>query len=359
MQPNLIQPQNPARSAGAARKRAGILLFFALAAAGLFWAKWQPYFYKALTAAREHSIGKSILQDASSSIPAPSWEAAWSYSVTYFLAVWKALLVATILASLVQVLIPRDWISRVLGSPRFASTWRGGLLSLPGMMCTCCAAPIVAGLRKCSSSVGAAAAFWFGNTALNPAVLVFMFFVLGWKFTLLRFVLGAVLVFGVTTLANRLAKNQPALEPLPTPLKQAAQPDDGSFLGRWIKAFGKMAFSMTPLYILTVMALGASRAWLFPTLDVNLADNFWLIVAMSIAGTLFVIPTAAEIPIMQSVIAMGLGSGTAAALMITLPVISLPSILMVRRAFPAKVLAFLAGSVVALGIVAGLIGSFF
>ncbi|MFM1652108.1 permease [Brevibacillus sp. B_LB10_24] len=359
MQPNLTQDQHPARSAWTARTWAGILLFFALAAAGLFWAKWQPYFYKTLTAAKEHSIGKSILLDGSSGIPAPSWEAAWSYSVTYFLAVWKALLVAAILASLVQVLIPRDWISRLLGSTRFASTLRGGLLSLPGMMCTCCAAPIVSGLRKCSSSVGSAAAFWFGNTALNPAVLIFMFFVLGWKFTLLRFVLGVVLVFGVTTLANRLAKDQSVAEPLPTSFQPEALPDEGSFLTRWLKALGKMVFSMTPLYILTVLALGAARAWLFPAMDVNLADSFWLIVVMAVAGTLFVIPTAAEIPIVQSMIAMGLGTGPAAALMITLPVISLPSILLVRKAFPAKVLAFFAVSVIVLGIVAGLIGSLF
>jgi uncharacterized protein len=353
MQPSVVQ------SSSINRKWTGIILFLIVTAAGLFWAKWQPYFQKVFVVAESHSIGKSILTGSAASIPAPSWQAAWGYSVSYFLAIWKAMLVATVLASLVQVLIPRDWIQRVLGKSGFVSTFRGGLLSLPGMMCTCCAAPIVVGLRKCSSSVGAAAAFWFGNTALNPAVLIFMFFVLGWEFTLLRFVLALVLVFGVSYLANRLAHNETVTvdeEFFAGP--QSAKPVVGqSFFTKWLHTFGKLLFSISPLYIVTVLLLGAVRAWLFPAVGVEMANSFWLIVGMAIAGTLFVIPTAAEIPIMQAMIAMGLGNGPAAALMITLPVISLPSILIVRKAFPRKVLAFLVGSVVVLGIVSGLIGT--
>ena len=72
------------------------------------------------------------------------------------------------------------------------------------MMCTCCAAPVVVGLRARQASPGAAIAFWFGNTILNPATLVFMGFVLGWNWTALRLALGILMVFGVGFLANRL-----------------------------------------------------------------------------------------------------------------------------------------------------------
>lgn len=351
MQTTLVPSVSPRR------KWFGILLFLSVAIIGLFWAKWQPYFHKVFTAAEKHSIGKSILTGSSSSIPAPSWDAALNYSMTYFLAVWKALLVAAVLASLIQVLIPRNWIERVLGKSGFLSTVNGGLLSLPGMMCTCCAAPIVAGLRKCSSSVGAAAAFWFGNTAINPAVLIFMFFVLGWKFTLLRFALGMILVFGVSYLAQRFfAKGEMVDSSVVTPEPADHAMEGKSFPVRWTYTFGKLVLTIAPLYIVTVLVLGAARAWLFPSVGVEMANSFWLIIGLAIAGTLFVIPTAAEIPIAQAIIAMGLGNGPAAALMITLPVISLPSILIVRKAFPAKVLVFFAGSVMILGMIAGFIG---
>ena len=52
------------------------------------------------------------------------------------------------------------------------------------MMCTCCAAPVAAGMRKQQVSMGGALAFWMGNPLLNPATLVFMGFVLGWQFAL-------------------------------------------------------------------------------------------------------------------------------------------------------------------------------
>jgi uncharacterized membrane protein YraQ (UPF0718 family) len=62
--------------------------------------------------------------------------------------------------------------------------------------CTCCAAPVVVGLRARQASPGGAIAFWFGNTILNPAALAFMGFVLGWNWTALRLLLGILMVFG-------------------------------------------------------------------------------------------------------------------------------------------------------------------
>ena len=95
-----------------------------------------------------------------------------------------------LLGSAVQALIPPQWVARALGRTDFSSVVKGGLLSLPGMMCTCCAAPVVAGLRARQAAPGAAIAFWLGNTVLNPATLIFMGFVLGWQWMGLRLALG-------------------------------------------------------------------------------------------------------------------------------------------------------------------------
>ena len=161
--------------------------FFLVVIAGLWYVKWQPYYGKAFTAAETHSIGKSILAQAD----ANPWQAALDYAMIYFLAVWKAAVLGVILGSLIQVLIPRDWLLRTLGQSRFRGTLLGTLFSLPGMMCTCCAAPVAAGMRRQQVSMGGALAFWMGNPLLNPATLVFMGFVLGWGFA--AFVLAAAL----------------------------------------------------------------------------------------------------------------------------------------------------------------------
>ena len=39
----------------------GLVAFFVIGAAGLYWAKWDPYFHKTLTVAGTHKLGTSIL----------------------------------------------------------------------------------------------------------------------------------------------------------------------------------------------------------------------------------------------------------------------------------------------------------
>jgi uncharacterized protein len=332
-----------------------VLIFILVTAIGLAYVKWVPYYHKADLARTTHSIGESILGDKPVSA---SWQSAWDYAVVYFQSVWKAAVLGILLGSLIQVLLPTNWLIKVLGKTSFGSTAVAGLASLPGMMCTCCAAPVAVGLRKKKASVGASLAFWMGNPTLNPATLVFMTFVLSWKFTVLRLIFGILIVFGISYLANRFSPKVDS-EELNKMMEDAEQEETGPFLSRWAKSMGMMIVYIVPAYILSVLVLGAARAWLFPTMSVEMTNGIIAIILFAIAGMLFVIPTAAEIPIIQTFLAFGLGGGPAAALLVTLPSISLPSMIMVGKTFPTKVLLFVAGSVVVLGILCGLVGMYF
>ncbi|SDP28978.1 Predicted permease [Paenibacillus sp. yr247] len=52
----------------------------------------------------------------------------------------------------------------------------------------------------------------------------------------------------------------------------------------------------------------------------------------------------------------GLGTGPAAALLLTLPSVSLPSLLMISKSFLKKIILFVTVSVVGLGILSGIVG---
>lgn len=125
-----------AGNAPANRKRwiVGGIIFLVVAIVGLFWAKWNPYFHKAFTAAASHSIGSSVVSGNHAAAPDPSWAAAWHFSIGYFKSIWHAFIVGIVLASLVQVLLPRNWIQRVLGKTSYGSTLVAGVAALPGMM---------------------------------------------------------------------------------------------------------------------------------------------------------------------------------------------------------------------------------
>lgn len=331
-------------------------VFLLLAVAGLFYVKWHPYYGRAFVAASQHAIGHSILMGDAASPPAPSWNAALGYALAYGKAIWQAMLLGLLLGSGIQALLPVNWVQRVLGGRGFGSVLAGGLLAVPGMMCTCCAAPVVVGLRKHQASPGAAVAFWLGNTVLNPATLIFTGFVLGWHWTLLRLLLGVPMVFGLGYLANRMAGpgsppvivSSPA-EPEPHSLAEVGQ--------RWTRIFLRMTVRLIPEYVVIVLLLGAVRAWMFPHIGPAIGDQWFWIVALALAGMLFVIPTAGEVPIVQAMLALGLGGGPAAALLITLPPVSLPSLAMLGGSFPVRLLVAIAVAVVGFGIVGGAIAS--
>ncbi|EPJ5822335.1 permease [Pluralibacter gergoviae] len=314
-------------------------LFFLVVIVGLWYVKWQPYYGKAFTAADTHSIGKSIIANAADN----PWRAALDYAIVYFLAVWKAAVLGVLLGSLIQVLIPRDWLLRTLGQPRFRGTLLGTLFSLPGMMCTCCAAPVAAGMRRQQVSMGGALAFWLGNPLLNPATLVFMGFVLGWQFTLIRLAAGLATVLIVASLVQRWVKEPPRAQVVPDIAPEA---DNRPFLLRWGSALWTLFWNTIPVYIIAVLILGAARVWLFPHADGAVGNTLFWVIAMAIAGCLFVIPTAAEIPIVQTMMAAGMGVAPALALLIALPALSVPSLVMLHKAFPAKAL-WLSGALVA------------
>lgn len=333
-----------------------VATFVVLAVAGLLYVKWAPYYGRAFTAAAHHSIGNSILMGKDVHPPAASWNSALSYALAYGKAIWQAMALGLLLGSAVQALIPADWVSRLLGKHNFGSALTAGLMALPGMMCTCCAAPVVVGLRKRQAAPGAAIAFWLGNSVLNPATLVFIGFVLGWKWTALRLALGAPMVFGLGYLANRMTSAREAERTQEALAELKAEPPENPFR-RWLRILFGMAVRLIPEYVVLVLILGAARAFLFPAIGPQIDNNLIWIVAFAVAGMLFVIPTAGEVPIIQAMLSLGMGAGPAGALLMTLPPISLPSVAMLARSFPPRVLAAVGAGVLAIGIAAGAIAS--
>lgn len=210
------------------------------------------------------------------------------------------------------------------------------------------------GLRKNGSSVGAAVAFWLANPILNPATMVFMGFVLGWRWVGLRVAVGIVLVFGVAYLVNRLVCPEEIPEDVETAMGGAAEWEAarGTIWGRWARALWQLSIGLIPEYVVLVLLLGAARAWLFPAVTPNVDGVLWTL-GLAVAGTLFVIPTAGEIPIVQTFTSFGLGVGPAAALLTTLPAVSLPSLAMLAKSVPLRVMVFLGVTVAVLGVLSG------
>lgn len=325
---------------------AGVLVFLVVVVVAVGWAKWLPYTAKIGTLAGSGTwSGDSVLDTPSDT---PSLRAGWEFTVAYGLAVWKALLAALVIAALTDALVPRRWLSRALSGR--SGSLRGGLASLPFMMCTCCTAPIAVTMRRCGVPTSAALAYWVGNPLLNPAVLVFLALVAPWQWTVARLIAAVVLTFGVTALVARLVRSRSVdAEAVDVP----AEPT-GSAPARFARSLAWMLLTLVPEYFVVVFAVGTVRGWLFPVQDAAHWGALAMVIAAAV-GTLMVIPTAGEIPVLLALAAAGAGGGVIGALLVVLPAISLPSIVMVGRALSWRATWAMASGVAVTGVLTGLV----
>jgi hypothetical protein len=335
------------------------LLFATVTAAGLTWAKWYPYAGKLGKLVDTHAwSGSSILQAGGTAARSgPSWHSAWSFTVAYGEDIWVAIVAAIVISAALEALIPRE---RVVGLLSRRTTLGGaavgGLLAMPAMMCTCCSAPLTVTLRRNGVPTGSVLGFWLGNPVLNPAVLAFLALVAPWQWVVTRAVVGAALVLAVPFVVSRLTGSSGGF--------RARRRDGGAATApfelhgaprRFAKALGRLSLTLVPEYFVVVLAIGAFRGWLMPLGATTTHWGLLAVVVAAVAGVLIVIPTAGEVPILLGLAALGVSTGALGALLITLPAISLPSIVMVGRTLTWRVVGLAAGAVALFGLLGALV----
>jgi hypothetical protein len=172
-----------------------------------------------------------------------------------------------------------------------------------------------------------------------------------WPWVVLRLLAGVVLVVAVLALVARLARSgQVDAAPLQEALADRGPTGLRDALQRYGRSLARLSVTLLPEYLVIVLLLGAFRGWLFPVAHRLGGWGPLAVVLFAVVGTVFVIPTAGEIPIVQGLLHAGVGVAPAAALLITLPAVSLPSLAMVWRSFPRRVTIGLATAVAVVGI---------
>lgn len=342
----------------------GVAVVLALLVAGLLWAKWLPYSDKVRGLADTRTWpGGAIFSSAGDAGSAPTVSGAWEFWKTYFLAVWKAAVVALVVAAALESLVPRQWLVRLLArrTPLGQGTV-AGLLALPSMMCTCCTAPVAVGLRRRGAPLGASLAYWLANPLLNPAVVVFLALTLPWEYAVVRVVVGALLVVGGTSLVAGWLARADRATPAPTSDRAAAlglSPLDEAAVtlaelpGRFVRALLRYLLVLVPEYAVVVLVTGFLSGWLSDFAGLDDAAGPVALLLVGIVGAALVIPTGGEVPVVVGLAAAGASLGAAGVLLITLPALSIPSMVMVGRAFSWRATVALAGLVVLGGLVAG------
>ncbi len=326
---------------------------------GLAWAKWLPYVEKSGALADSGSwSGGPIFEAAGPAGSVRTLSGAWAFTVDYFVAVWRALVVAVLLGAALDALVPRRWLLAVLTrSTRSRQAFVGGALSLPAMMCSCCSAPVTVGMRRRGAPLSASVAFWLGNPVLNPAVLVFLILVLPWPYATARLLVGVVLVVVAALVAARVAARDPASARTVQATAAIDAGDDDPTLrelpGRYLRSLARFTLVLVPEYVVVVFALGLVSGSLSDFAGWQRDLGLAALVAVALVATALVIPTGGEIPVVAALAAVGAEAALGGVLLIALPALSVPSMVMVGRALGWRATGAVAGVVVAASLVAG------
>jgi len=283
-----------------------------------------------------------------------------------------------------------------------------GVASVSGIIlavCSCTVLPLFSGIYKRGAGLGPAIAFLYSGPAINVLAIILTARILGWKIGLAR-AIGAVafsvvigflmhLIF-IKEEHARHAKGglQPGVVKEPRPLWKNAVfffsmvavlvfASSGKWwitgfflvlvaaalyrwfrkdeMKDWVSATWAFALQILPLLLGGVLISGfllgrAGHEGIIPSRYVtalvggnSLFANFF----SSVVGALMYFATLTEVPIVQGLMASGMGKGPALALLLAGPALSLPSMLVIRGVIGTKKTAVYVALVVIMATISG------
>lgn len=335
--------------------------------------------YRGVQAARIASAG---LLSASVAIPladVPLWLRPIAEALNYLLVVWHATTLGILIGALFLVLlIEGRFLKTALEGTGLRAHLAGALMATPYPFCSCCAGPVGATLYRGGASLGATLAFVVASPMLNITTLSLAVALLPPEFALLRIGGGVVIaVLGTYLVSRTVAVRLPRVMSPPGPpasrgaerlldafaclfaferdlqrdLQGRTAATPAAFVAAWLRMAWRLARVALPVLFLAAVLAGA----IGPAMQSFAGRNDVATVVVAAAlGTLLMIPTWTELAIAGPLLQQGL-AGPAAALLLTLPAVSLPSMVIIGGALGRyRVPVALGGLVFLVGVLAGL-----
>ena len=323
--------------------------------------------------------------------------------------VLTCLVPALFIAGAIAIFIQKEKVMKYLGheAKKYVSY---GVASVSGAIlavCSCTILPLFAGIRKRGAGLGPAITFLFAGPAINIAAIFLTMGVLGIKIGLARiiFAISISILVGLTMaliFREKVEKKKLLIEQ--TEESQLSNKVMFAFFGlmigvlvvnglqidkilkyslmgiftfgvvglvlwkfrdhitqKWLNETWNFSKMLLPLLFMGVFIAGFIMPLLPQTLIENLVGQNTIIgnVIASIFGAFMYFSTLTEIPILQALIAKGMHSGPALALLLAGPSLSLPNMLVVRKVLGTKKTAVYVFLVVVYSTITGLIFGLF
>src|SRR5437764_13353785 len=238
---------------------------------------------------------------------------------------------------------------------RYLNTLLGAVSGVPLAVCTNCVAPIARGLYASGMSAESVLATMFASPALNLVVLAMTFVLFPLQIALLKLgtVLFLIFVF-VPLVTAREAGNEQIACVIDVPAAETWTQAVTRTLTSYAKSFWYVFRVAFPLMIVAA-ALGALVVEIVPQQGLGTQATAIGIILVAIVSAFLPVPMAFDVAIAYIAMAKGVPMPYVAAILCTLGIVSVYSLSVVGKTISWRVAAYAYGTVVALGILAGVI----
>ncbi len=258
--------------------------------------------------------------------------------------------------SYIQSYFPPERTKRILG--RFHGIGANVLAALLGTVtpfCSCSSIPLFIGFTSAGLPLGMTFSFLISSPLVDLGSLVLLMSIFGLKVAIAYVLLGLVLAVACGTLIGRM-KAEKYIEPF---VLSASRVDgvipDMTKGDRVTYAWDQVRFIVKKviLYVFAGVAIGAAiHNWIPESFiqQVLGSGNPFSVLLATLVGVPMYADIFGTIPIAEALFAKGVGLGTILSFMMAVTALSLPSIILLRRAVKPKLLALFVG-IVTVGII--------
>ncbi|MGN0598550.1 MAG: permease [Oscillospiraceae bacterium] len=269
-------------------------------------------------------------------------------SVSFFIydmiKIMVLLCVLIFVISYIQSYFPPERTKKILG--RFHGITANIIAALLGTVtpfCSCSSIPLFMGFTSAGLPLGVTFSFLISSPMVDLGSLVLLMSIFGWKVAVIYVLVGLVIAVAGGTLIEKLHLEDQVEEfirkakPIDVPQEQLRFKDRAKYAADQVWETAKKVFP----YVLIGVAIGAViHNWIPEEFIVNiLGDNnpFGVIIA-TVAGVPMYADIFGTIPIAEALLAKGALLGVVLSFMMAVTTLSLPSMIMLRKAVKPKLL---------------------
>ena len=252
--------------------------------------------------------------------------------------------VLILIISYIQSYFPPERTKKILGRFRgIGANMIAALLGTVTPFCSCSSIPIFIGFTSAGLPLGVTFSFLISSPMVDPGSLVLLMSIFGWKVAIVYVLLGLIIAVAGGSLIEKLHLENEVEEYIKNGKSVDIPQEELHFKDRLHFAWEQdvsTAKKVAP-YVLIGVGIGAIiHNWIPEEIIVNLLganDPFGVIIA-TIAGVPMYADIFGTIPIAEALLAKGALLGVVLSFMMGVTTLSLPSMIMLRKAVKPKLL---------------------